>query len=379
MDRASAQSVHGMLAPATVEEFAQEAFWHSLTMHLEAAVRPTLRGLYEREVKDQLAPEGGEPDRQAIAEAMGKRPEEQWWRLLRTTSQREASRATARIVARQKPELEARAHALSNGPGGLTLDPDLPIPAYLEGDIHQQAGGYAGEGDDLVAGAVYDRGITLARGEFQGALHDDVGRSLAAWLKAAHPQFRPARMLELGCTVGHTAAAMKQAFPEAEVSAIDVSAPCLRYGFARAASLGVEVHFHQQNAERTRFPDESFDLVYSRILMHETSAEAAPRIFAECHRLLKPGGMMFHSDAPQYDELDSYAASLREWDQTFNNEPFMHGYYEMDLEAAFEAAGFDRARMFRAFAPSLRLLEAGVPAVRSRTHGGRYFLAGAIK
>jgi ubiquinone/menaquinone biosynthesis C-methylase UbiE len=379
MDRDAAQSIHGMLAPATVEEFAQEAFWHALTMHLEAQVRPGLRSIYEGAVEPGLAGElGHAPDHREIAAAMGARPEEQWWRVLRTTSQRESSRATRRIVERQRPELEARAHALGNGPGTLTLDPELPMPGYLEVDIHLQAGGYL-DGDGFLAGATYDRGISLARGEFQGPLHDDVGRSLAAWLKAAHPDFHPKRILELGCGVGHTATALKPAFPDAELHAVDVSGPLLRYGFARAAALGVEIHFHQQNAERTRFPDESFDLVYSRILMHETSASAVPNILAESRRLLRPGGMMFHSDAPPYDEMDAYAASLREWDQTFNNEPFMHGYYEMDLEAAFERAGFDRGRMFRAFPPSLRLIRDGVPAVRSRTFGGRYFLAGAFK
>jgi ubiquinone/menaquinone biosynthesis C-methylase UbiE len=379
MDRAAAQSVHGMLAPATVEEFAQEGFWHALTMHLEAQVRPRLRTVYEAEVQPVLADAlGHAPDHHDIAAAMGARADEQWWRVLRTTSQREASRATRRIVERQRPELEARAHALGNGPGTLTLDPGLPMPAYLEADIHLQAGGYL-DGDGFLAGATYDRGISLARGEFQGPLHDDVGRSLAAWLRQAHPDFHPQRILELGCGVGHAATALKPAFPDAEMHAVDVSAPLLRYGFARAASLGVEIHFHQRNAERTRFPDESFDLVFSRILMHETSASAVPNILAECRRLLRPSGMMFHSDAPPYDEMDAYAASLREWDQTFNNEPFMHGYYEMDLESAFEAAGFERGRMFRAFPPSLRLIEEGVAAVRSRTFGGRYFLAGAFK
>ena len=112
-------------------------------------------------------------------------------------------------------------------------------------------------------------------------------------------------------------------------------------------------HFSQQNAERTNFADGSFaSLVFSRILLHETSRAAVPRIFAECHRLLRQGGVMFHSDAPQFDELDPYVASLRDWDITCNNEPFMDVCYELLLEDLYTAAGFDRAATFRAKAPS---------------------------
>jgi SAM-dependent methyltransferase len=255
------------------------------------------------------------------------------------------------------------------------------LPSYLEGDIHLAAGGYYTEvrADDLTAGALYDRGMTLGRMGAQGWLNDDGGLSLAAWVKNAFPDLRPRRVLEMGCTVGHTLVGFKTAFPEAEVHGIDVAAPGLRYGFARAAALGVEVHFHQQNAERTRFDDASFDIVYSRILMHETSAEATPRIFAECHRLLKPGGLMIHSDAPQFDELDAYAASLRDWDIKVNNEPYMEGYYALPLEAMFEEAGFARADTFRCFTPSLAVQRDAIDPKRSRTNAGRYFLAGAVK
>ena len=240
------------------------------------------------------------------------------------------------------------------------------------------AGGYADTvaHDPLVAGAVFDRALSIHRVAAMGPLVDDVGHSIAAGLKQAFPDFRPRRILELGCTVGHTLLPFKQAWPEAEVIGIDVSAPCLRFGAARAAALGVDVTFSQRNAEETGYADQSFDLVFSRILLHETGASAVPRIFAECHRLLRPGGVMFHSDAPQFDMLDPYTQSLRDWDARFNAEPFMDVYYAMPLEAMFAAAGFAPDSTFRLFAPSL-IVQQGYRAQDTRTNGGRYFLAGA--
>jgi SAM-dependent methyltransferase len=383
MDRRAIQSLHPMLLPAQTGDYARELFWDSVTMYLESEVRPGLRTVYEQTVQPALRQAlGREPDRKEIAAAMRRHEAGRWWYLQRTESQREGSDATRAVVERQLPQLLERAQASSNGPGSLTLDPDLALPSYLDIDIHLQKGGYFGtpeSRDTLLTGAVYDRGMTLGRMGAQGWLNDDAGLSLAAWVKEAYPDLRPKRILEMGCTIGHTLTAFKQAFPDAEVHGIDVAAPALRYGFARAAAMGVEVHFSQQNAEHTKFADGSFDLVFSRILLHETSAEAVPRIFAECHRLLRPGGVMFHSDAPQFDELDPYAQSLRDWDATVNKEPFMDGYYAMPLEQAFVAAGFAADKTFRAKPVSRRLVDAKIDPRRSRTTGGRYFLAGAVK
>lgn len=383
MDRQGAQSLHPMLLPAPVADYAREAFWDDLTMYLEAEVRPGLRQLYERDVQPALVRKlGREPDRVEIARAMRAVEENRWWYLLRTEAQREGIEATRLTVEKQRAQLGERARASGNGPGSLALDPALPRPGYITGDVHLQRGGYFGlpeTQEDLTAGAVYDRGMTLGRMGTQGWLNDDAGISLAAYLKERFPDFRPKRILELGCTIGHTLVPMKQAFPEAEVHGIDISAALLRYAFARSAAMGVEIHWHQQNAERTRFADGSFDLVFSRILMHETSAEAAPRIFRECHRLLAPGGIMFHSDAPQFDEMDPYTQSLRDWDSTVNKEPFMDGYYAMALEDEFVKAGFARETTFRDQPPSLVVKNRGVDHTRSRARGGRYFLAGAVR
>ncbi|MCL6753034.1 methyltransferase domain-containing protein [Nostoc sp. CCCryo 231-06] len=61
-------------------------------------------------------------------------------------------------------------------------------------------------------------------------------------------------------SIGNSTLPYVDGFPDAEVHAIDVGAPMLRYAHARAESLGKRVHFSQQNAEQTNFPDESFDL-----------------------------------------------------------------------------------------------------------------------
>jgi SAM-dependent methyltransferase len=373
---------HAMLLPATQDELARELFCRSLTNFLELQARPPLRQLYAARVEPSLrAALGRAPERRDIAQAMRQQPEQRAWFSLRTHSQKMSYRFSSEVIARQRSKLIDAANKLPSGTGTLTLDPALPIPRYVSAhDIHHMPGSYGRElcADDVTAGALFDRQMTVNRLGSQGALNDDPGVSIAAFLRERHPDFRPKRILELGCTVGHNLLPFKAAYPDAQLHGIDVSAACLRYAHARANALGVEAHFHQQNAEATQFESGSFDLVFSRILMHETSHSAVPRIFAEGARLLAPGGLAFHSDAPQFDELEPYVASLRDWDIRCNNEPFMESYYDLPVEDLLEKAGFDRASMYRAYAKS-RFVEASGADPRLNRSGGRYFLIAARK
>ena len=128
------------------------------------------------------------------------------------------------------------------------------------------------------------------------------------------------RILDMGCAVGNSTLPWHRAHPEAELHAIDVAAPCLRYAHARARLYDVPVHFSQQNAERTNYDDASFDLVVSHIMLHETSKPALENILAETFRLLAPGGVMLHLDIPRGETpFDQF---MMQWETYNNNETF---------------------------------------------------------
>jgi SAM-dependent methyltransferase len=366
---------HAMMPIPSHDELARENFCRSLAVKLEAGLRPKLRAVYEREIRPEL-PTG---DFRAIAKAMRRVPANKFWYRLRTDNQDRMYRASGEMIERQIDALATKAGSQSGKLGSLQLDPSFAMPTYLSDlDIHRKPGGYHAEfiANDVAAGAQYDRTIAVHNMGSQGPHNDDPGSSLAAWIKRRFPTLRPRRVLDLGCTIGNNTLPYALAFPEAEVHGIDCSAPCLRYAHARANALGIAAHFHQMNAEATAFPGGHFDLVVSRILLHETSRAALPKIFRECRRLLAPGGVMLHCDAPQFDEMDAYQASLRDWDATCNNEPFMLTVYTLPLEEMYVAAGFDRAKAFRGYAPSL-FFQAHRPDPNATRSGGRYFFTGA--
>lgn len=365
------------------DEEARESFCRVLAVKLAADVRPPLRHLYEQTVEPALTSKHGRaPTFREIAKAMRQKTDTRLWYRLRTDNQDRMYAVSGQMIERQAESLREKADSASGQCGSLSLDPDLGMPPYLTTlDIHRKPGGYHGEyiPEDVSAGAQYDRTIAVHNMGSQGVNNDDPARSIAHWIKTNYPGLKPNRILDLGCTIGNNTLPYKEVFPDAQVIGVDVSAPCLRYAHARASALGVDVDFVQANAESLTYEDGSFDLIVSRILLHETSTSALPNIITECHRLLRPGGVMLHCDAPQFDALTPYQASLRDWDATCNNEPFMLHVYALSLSALYADCGFAPESYVQQFIPGLFIQERQVDPNATPGFSDSYFVTGAVR
>lgn len=351
------QFEHGILPQATHDELARQSFVQSLKVHLASKVSPGNKVVYEERVKPAFEHQHRRPpqDRHEVRRAMVTETYYQMWSALQRTSQEMMWDAVSTSVEHQLEELSRRAGKLERKLGSLTLDPALPLPPYHAAvDIHCQPGGYHTEleAGDVTAGAIYDRAVYIYAMGRMGALNDDMGASVVAYLRKERPQFRPARILDMGCSVGHSTLPYVDGYPEAEVFAIDVAGPMLRYAHARAEALGKRVHFSQQNAESTNFPDESFDLIVSHILLHETSAKAVRNIIRECRRLLRRGGMAIHAEVPQYEGMAPYDTFMLDWDTYNNNEPFWGYLHDMDLKQLARESGFEESSVVQTMVPS---------------------------
>ena len=381
------QTQHEMLPHATHDEQARQNFVQSLKVHLATSVSPGNKTVYENRAKPRFERENKRvpQDRHDVRRVMKDEPYYQTWSALLRTSQEMMWDSVATSVERQLPALIERAKRNGKTSGSLTLNPSMPIPAYHTAvDIHCQPGAYHTETttDDVAAGAIYDRAVHVYAMGRLGPMNDDLGASLAAYVKHQYPNFQPHRILDMGCSVGHSTIPYVDTYPEAEVYAIEIGAPMLRYAHARAEVLGKPVHFSQQNAEHTNFADGSFDLIVSHILLHETSSTAIRNIIRECYRLLKPGGMMFHVEVPQYHGMDPYDSFILDWDTYNNNEPFWGTLHDMDLVELATGGGFAQKTVIQTAIPS------AFKTARSRTGlfqggdfggGGEWFVFGAMK
>jgi SAM-dependent methyltransferase len=344
------QAGHAILPEANHDERARQEFTKSFKGFIQSGLLPGLGPVFQsRAAKAFERDRGRAPtDRRDIRAAMTGDLYFQHYAAANRIAQELLWESVLVSIERQMPDLIARAAELSAAnPAPLDTPQGFEVPRYVSAlDIHCMPGGYATEvaPGDVAVGALYDRGVYLYAMGYMGPNNDDMGRSVANWLRRRMPDFGPQRILDMGCTVGHSTLPYKEAFPGAEVIGIDVAAPCVRYAHARAGAMGAEVGFLQRNAEATGLPDASFDLVVSHILLHETSGKAMPRVFAECFRLLRPGGLMIHADLPPFDKVDPFAQFILDNETWYNNEPFWGAMREVDQEALARSVGFEEVR-----------------------------------
>jgi ubiquinone/menaquinone biosynthesis C-methylase UbiE len=261
------------------------------------------------------------------------------------------------VIEREHAELAARARQIARrrGGGSLRLQRDFVVPRSVSAvDVHLMPGSYTAEygADDLTMGLVYENRLAISTFGVFGPDLDDIGQSFARFVRARYPSFKPQRILDLGCTVGHNTTAWKAIYPEAEVHGIDVAAPCLRFASARAQARGKSVHFSQMNAESLDFPAESFDVVFSSMFLHEVPPKGIARVMAEAHRVLRPGGLMLHMELPPASALSAYDSFYLDWDGHYNNEPFYRAFRAADLRSLVGRAGFSDKQFFEIVIPS---------------------------
>ncbi|MCE4552896.1 class I SAM-dependent methyltransferase [Roseateles cellulosilyticus] len=367
------QAHHPMLPRATHDEAARQEFSKSLKQFVQQALLPGLQPVFEHRVaKDFEKTHGHAPkNRRDIRRAMEPDPYFQHYAALNRISQEAMWNSVIDSVERQLPELIDNARKFSaSTEAKLRIDAGFVPPRYVTAlDIHCMPGGYASEvtAEDVSVAALYDRGAYLYGMGFAGPLNDDMGRSVCNYVKRNLPDFKPRRILDMGCTVGHSTLPYKTLFPDAEVWGIDVGGPVVRYAHARAAALGVEVNFAQMNAEATDFEDGYFDLIVSHILLHETSGKAMPRIVRECHRLLSPGGYVIHADLPPFDLMSPFTQFILDNETWYNNEPFWGAMREIDQIKLAVDAGFPADSVKFATAP-MAILESAAEGAAGYTN-----------
>jgi SAM-dependent methyltransferase len=352
---------HGVFPEMSHDEIERLNFLALMNRHVATRVMPYVRSAWEQRGAPAFAAEHGRApeDRHEVRKALLKEPAFRTWSALRRMTMEQRQQAGRWVTLRQAEELAARAQALTAGDDRLSLDPGLAIPRYISAiDHHCMPGSYHTElfPGDVSGAANYDHGIFATTGGQLGRFTDGGGHGVVQWMRRHKPDFAPQRILEIGATVGHSLLPIASAYPQAEVIAVDVGAPVLRYALARAKSLGIEnVRVIQADAtDLGMFADGSFDWVQSTMFLHELSGPAMRAIFAESFRLLRPGGVMLHVEQPQYAaDMPLFEQAMRDWDAFYNNEPFWSTMHGLDLDGFVVEAGFAREN----------LLHGGVTAV----------------
>ncbi|HLO28766.1 MAG TPA: methyltransferase domain-containing protein [Anaerolineales bacterium] len=104
------------------------------------------------------------------------------------------------------------------------------------------------------------------------------------------------KILDVGSGTGTMLAIIKQAHPSAEVVGLDGDPQILEIARAKARELGVEIRFDQGMSFDLPYPNESFEVVLTSMMLHHLTRDDKQTTAQEMYRVLRPGGQLFGAD-----------------------------------------------------------------------------------
>jgi len=217
-------------------------------------------------------------------------------------------------------------------------DPHLTYPDYYLRPFH------AYEQGNLSWEAALE--VEVAAYAVHSGIWPEAGAQGDAQLRARYHQVlreqlpeSPRCILDLGCGVGMSTVALQEAFPEAEVTGLDLSPYFLAVAQYRTEQHPAAPRWRHAAAEATGLPAASCDLVSAALMFHELPQAAAEQIVREARRVLRPGGHLALLDmnprSPVYAQMPPYILTLLK-----STEPYLDQYFALDFTATLPAAGF---------------------------------------
>lgn len=163
------------------------------------------------------------------------------------------------------------------------------------------------------------------------------------------------RVLDVGCGTGTLALGIQQRVGgTGHVAGIDPSAAQIARARAKAARRHLTTDFTVGVIERLPFPDRTFDIVVSTLMMHHVGAALKRQGLAEVARVLKPGGRLVIADFTRKQDRQGRAARFHAGGSGLHDLEVMlsdAGFSQVDTQemrprrlSAFPGAGFLTAR-----------------------------------
>ena len=185
----------------------------------------------------------------------------------------------------------------------------------------------------------------LFRGKFREL------RNRAATLARLHPG---EAVLDVGCGTGTLALEAKRRVGQAgRVAGVDPGQEQIARARANAARRNLPIEFQTGVIEQLPFPDQTFDVVFSTLMMHHLPASLKRQGLAEIARVLKPGGRLVMADFMRKQDRAGRAARFHAGGSSLHDLTALvsdAGFSQLETEemrpprfSAFPGAGIVRA------------------------------------
>lgn len=244
-------------------------------------------------------------------------------------------------IDRQKFEPIISAPVDMSEAGTLTLNPEIEEPDYYRNvEWHLMPGGW--DGYDL-SGPMFMAGVApliFARGGYAAVAVDADIRDQRVQVISELPRRDYRRIYEGGSGGVSTVMAIRKLFPEAEITATDLSAALQTTGHRLAGMMKLNVHLRQEDITRTSEPDDYYDAAVSYAVFHEMGDNAAYAHLKELFRIMAPGGDLVISDPGPFRACTPYLAVLYDWETEHREEPYFTQSAARNLPEMMREIGF---------------------------------------
>lgn len=251
-------------------------------------------------------------------------------------------RTAAAAFEEIQDDLASDFDALASGGTTLAYNPDLEIPKYWPYPIHRTTGGWDGHRHmGFIHGELVHRYVVgkAAKPPAAGGAPTDIYADRRNFAEQA-PRRDYEHVVEIGCSSGPYTTKLAEVFPDAKISACDISITQLEQAQRNGNKLGHSWNLFHADGRNTGLENESCDLFTSYIILHELPIDVITDILREGFRTLTSGGDLLFGDVAPYNALNKVAAWRTDYMAKYGGEPFWRGSSTMDMVGIMEDIGF---------------------------------------
>ena len=125
-------------------------------------------------------------------------------------------------------------------------------------------------------------------GRFENIFYKAIYNLNQDFLKYLEIKAKDSEILDYGCGIGSSVEKVIQFDPK-KITAIDISEVSINKAKSKAQDLKIDVEYKVDNCEKTKFKDNTFDIVYGTGILHHLQID---KCLDEIHRLLKNDGTL---------------------------------------------------------------------------------------
>ncbi|WP_338751136.1 class I SAM-dependent methyltransferase [Bacillus sp. FJAT-52991] len=132
-------------------------------------------------------------------------------------------------------------------------------------------------------------------------------------------------VLDIGAGTGLFSAFLKEKFPQAQLTLIDLSEKMLE--IAKKRFNHEEIRYVTADYTKYQFEEQTFDIIISSLSIHHLSDEEKRKLYQNVYKWLNPGGIFINAD------------------QVLGHTPFIDSLYKQDWQQKIAASGLTKQQL----------------------------------